>query len=430
MIDSLQLQEGDLGFEAAEVNVDDIQEVVECDDRPPDHSIDGDDEKLDEQDYEHGESREDSDTDMPDVHQETGRPMDDSIARFTKHQEPVFCITAHPVNPDICASGGADDLGYIWNSSNGDEIFQLTGHSDSLSAIEFCPGGRYLATGGVDATVQIWQTTDLENFSAWEFLLNLEASEEVTWLTWHPKQLVVLAGLSDGMIYKWLIPSGSMQVFAGHDSMTTCGIFTPDGQSFISGTVLGMLFIWNLRTGKAQHKINLNQGKHAFKMTEGNSGINSIAINSAGTIGVVGGISNGGVRIINLRIGSVIAAFDDHQSEATIEVGIFEPRGLGVPLLISAGTDGLACIYDASSFKLRNSVRHQEAITTFIIQKSKGTLTTGSLDKTLITWDLKTGSQLNLYSGHQDVVHMVKLTANDNKLLSCSDDGSVLVFNA
>jgi len=396
------------------VNEEDIYEVVECGNDQGEAPMDADEESTDEE--------------MAEPEEQSEPPVDNSIQRFTKHQEPVFCLATHPHNPEICASGGADDLGYIWNTSTGEEILKLEGHQDSLSAIEFSHDGRYLATGGVDATIKIWKNLDPHTFSKWEFLLNLEASEEVTWLTWHPKLAVILAGFSDGMIYMWQIPSGSMRVFAGHNSMTTCGIFTPDGQKILSATDLGMLFIWDPKTGKTQNKINLNEGKFAFRAQEDQSGINSLVVNQASTICILGGIANGGVRLVNLKMGTVIAAIDEHESHATVEVEFFEPEGLGVPLLISAGTDGTVLIHDAASFKLRNSVRHQDAITTLVIHRATGKITTGSLDKTLSTWNLKTGEQLNVHSGHHDVVHMAKLTSDHKKLLSCSDDGNVLVF--
>jgi WD40 repeat protein len=130
-------------------------------------------------------------------------------------------------------------------------------------------------------------------------------------------------------------------------------------QKILSATDSGMLFIWDPETGKTLHKINLNEGKYAFRAQQDQSGINSLVVNQANTICVLGGIANGGVRLVNLKMGKVVAALDEHESHATVEVEIFEPEGLGVPLLISAGTDGTAFFYDAASFKLRNSIRHQ-----------------------------------------------------------------------
>ncbi|MBW0538721.1 hypothetical protein O181_078436 [Austropuccinia psidii MF-1] len=392
-------------LEVIELNKDDNMTMLEEDDVEEDH-----DAMITEEDDNQG-------------------GLDDSIIRFSRHSQPVFCIATHPCSTKICASGGADDLGYIWDISTGQELLQLSGHSDSLSSIEFSHDGHFLATGGVDGKVKIWQNSDQENFLNWQFLLDLEASDEVTWLSWHPKGLVLLAGCFDGMIYMWQIPSGAtMHVFAGHDSMTTCGTFTPDGKTIVSGSESSVLIIWDPKSGVPRHKINLNEGKYSFKMDEEQSGINSLVINEASTICVVGGISNGGVRLLNLQTGMVIGGFDEHENTATIEVGIYEATGLGVTFLVSGGTDGLACIYDASTLKPRASVRHEGAITSLAINKELGKLTTGSLDKTIVTWDLRTGQREKMLCGHEDIIHMVKLTQDLRFLISCSDDGNVLVY--
>ena len=64
----------------------------------------------------------------------------------------------------------------------------------------------------------------------------LEGPSDVDWLAWHNKGNVLLAGSSDGTVWMWLAATGAcMQVFAGHEGAVTCGIFTPDGRSVVTG---------------------------------------------------------------------------------------------------------------------------------------------------------------------------------------------------
>jgi ribosome assembly protein SQT1 len=153
--------------EEIEINEEDILETIDC------QQVEGEVEMEEDE-------NEEMDEEMGEPHEQSEPPFDSSVTRFTKHQEPVFCLATHPCNPEVCASGGADDLGYIWNASTGQEILKLEGHRDSLSAIEFSRDGQYLATGGVDATIKIWKNIDPRAFSQWEFLMDLEGSEEVT----------------------------------------------------------------------------------------------------------------------------------------------------------------------------------------------------------------------------------------------------------
>jgi hypothetical protein len=174
--------------EGIQMNAEDIEAVIEFQSDQGETSMDqdsGDEGEAQADEDDEGEAHADednegADAEMADPDEEADPPFDSSIQRFTKHQEPVFCLATHPINPEICASGGADDLGYIWNTATGDEILKLEGHTDSLSAIEFSRNGQFLATAGVDAAIKIWKNLDSQTFSKWEFLLNLEASEEVT----------------------------------------------------------------------------------------------------------------------------------------------------------------------------------------------------------------------------------------------------------
>ena len=41
--------------------------------------------------------------------------------------EPVFCIEFNPINHALVATGGQDDIAYIWNSVSGEEVLKCTG---------------------------------------------------------------------------------------------------------------------------------------------------------------------------------------------------------------------------------------------------------------------------------------------------------------
>ena len=57
---------------------------------------------------------------------------DNSIQHFPTHNGSVFAVSAHPTAP-LIASGGEDDLGYLWDYTTGEQVVKLTGHSDSVT---------------------------------------------------------------------------------------------------------------------------------------------------------------------------------------------------------------------------------------------------------------------------------------------------------
>lgn len=103
---------------------------------------------------------------------------DTSIQHFPSHNGSVFAVSVHPSQP-IAASGGEDDLGYLWSLEDGEQFVKLTGHTDSVTSTAFSGDGELIATGGMDGKVRIWRRVGKERWKVWEFLTELQGPDEV-----------------------------------------------------------------------------------------------------------------------------------------------------------------------------------------------------------------------------------------------------------
>ncbi|KAH7921031.1 WD40 repeat-like protein [Leucogyrophana mollusca] len=398
----IEEEQGDVFIESGDV----LQEVPD----DGDHPMDEDDEAGDDV----GELPAD------------GEVSNNSLQNFANHKGSVFCVSCHPTEP-LAASGGEDDLGYIWDITDGEVIVKLTGHSDSVSSTAFSADGQMIATGGMDGKVRIWRRVGTENYRTWEFVTELQGPDEVMWLRWHPRGSVLLAGSNDSTVWLWQLPSGNtMQVFVGHTGPVQCGEFTPDGKRIITACADGTLIFWDPRSPTPVFKLTAEDAR--FDM----NGITSLAVNAASTLAVVGG-SSGSVRVVSLSKGEVVGALGGHAEGESVEAVQFVDltgAGSGPGVVVTGGTDGKACIWDLTTMRLRATLEHQDAITSLLAHPSpKGYLViSASADKTLRTWDARTGTLIKEHSGHHGPILSASLGLEGSVVVSAGDEGVCLVF--
>jgi ribosome assembly protein SQT1 len=321
-------------------------------------------------------------------------------------------------------------LGYIWDITDGEVIVKLTGHTDSVTCTAWSADGELVSTGGMDGKVRTWRRVGKDNYRSWEFLTELQGPDEVMFLKYHPKGNILLAGSNDSTLWLWQLPSGNtMQVFAGHKGSVNCGQFTPDGKRIISADQEGFLILWDPRSSTPVFKIGPDDARFDL------DGITSLGVNPSSTLAVVGGAA-GGVRVVSLSKGEVVAALGGHtegesiEAVAFVDLGGSGTSGPGPGVAVTGATDGKACVWDLSTMRLRATLKHEDAITTLLSHPAPKShlLISASADRTLKTWNVRTGALIKTHGGHRAAVLDASLGLDGSVVVSAGDDGLCLVF--
>ncbi|KAF2398043.1 WD40 repeat-like protein [Trichodelitschia bisporula] len=338
--------------------------------------------------------------------------QNDSAAHFDGHTDSIFCIAQHPANPAIVATGGGDDVAYIFDSTpepspllprsyesdpqprerkSLERIAKLDGHTDSVNAIAFTlPKGEYVATAGLDGQLRVYHNASLDA-RTWTFLASASEVEEINWLAAcpspsHPNALAL--GASDGSVWVYELnaadansPLTIAQAYYLHTGPSTAGAWTPDGNLLATVSEDSSFYVWDVwgeaaaagvATPGTQHIVGLTGEDDRFAV-EG--GLYSVAISPGGTLAAVGG-AGGLIRVVGLpklgapaagkpakgakgaapaggQMGQILASLQAN-AESVESLSFSDPP---LTLLAAGGVDSTIAIFDvARRFAIRRKI--------------------------------------------------------------------------
>ena len=293
------------------------------------------------------DSGSDNEAEEDDVMQADEEQIDlqnDSVAHFDSHTSSIFCIAQHPVHQNIIATGGGDDVGYVFDSTTSlaaapvlprsfetnpqqspreslKPLVKLTGHTDSLNAIAFTlPKGKYLLSGGLDGQLRAYMDRSPNLASNYTFLASASEVPEINWLSpcpspEHPD--VIALGASDGSVWVYAIDASSptpltiLQAYYLHTEASTAGAWTPDGKMLATVSEDGSFVLWDPFGDAAAAELTSSQsGQAVLNLTAADQrfavegGLYSVAIEPKGAFAVIGG-AGGALKVVGLpRIGA------------------------------------------------------------------------------------------------------------------------------
>ncbi|OQN98528.1 hypothetical protein B0A48_15789 [Cryoendolithus antarcticus] len=258
--------------------------------------------------------------------------VNDSIAHFDKHKDSIFCIAQHPLQPEIVATGGGDDVAYVWDASpperpllpssyetnpqprerKGQEVIAtLDGQDESVNAICFTlPKGEYVVTATLAGLLSAYATPTTPGPA--HKIGTAKEVEEINWLLPcpHPSHPNTVAlGATDGSVWIYTIDASSItivQTFFLHQASCTAGAWSPDGKLLATVAEDSSLYVWDAFGDAAAAGVtNPSSGQAVVALTASDErfavegGLYSVAISPGGGIVAVGG-AGGNIRIVGL----------------------------------------------------------------------------------------------------------------------------------
>jgi len=181
-----------------------------------------------------------------------------------KRNEAAVWAAVFAGTEDAVAAGSHDWSVTLWQS--GSETTPLTvfeGHQSAVQALAADTSGRWIASGGADKTVRLW---DLERRDLRRGYRNF--NDYVSALSFSSDGATLAAGSLDGSVKLWSVPSGrGMRTFGGGSSRVTSIAFSPDDSLLAIASDDGAVRLRSLKRSRNQWALSGGPGATTVTFT-------------------------------------------------------------------------------------------------------------------------------------------------------------------
>jgi WD40 repeat protein len=358
------------------------------------------------------------------------------------------------VSPDgsRLTCGFFDGAVRVWSLPEGSVIADWQAH-DGLALPAYSPDGRFLATGGGNGTVVLYDARS--NARLHTFRPHMR---RVYCMAFSPDGSMLLTGSMDHSVCVWSVKRREViQVFRGHRGTPNAIEFGPDGESVLTGAADGRLIRWNLATGRV------------FSEFRGHFGdVTALAAHSDGARVVSGdwdgfvktwSWSTEDIRTLHITTGWLIprvydVAWTPEEDRFVVasNAGDIPVHGLSgdrlstfhspSPLrcvtflpdshVVVAGNEGgeLTFFRSPQSSPFRVLASHREPVLGMALHPNARVLATASADSTAKLWHVPGMEPIRSLVGHRGAVEDVAFAPDGNLLVTCGADSTIRLWES
>ena len=264
-----------------------------------------------------------------------------------------------------------------------------------------------------------------------ERTLSLESQRQLGAAVFTPgvgsNRVVVLGGAEARLLD---IATGNLEKTFSPLGIVASASFSTDGKWIVTASWDRTARIWDATTGTDIRKLSGPNGHQGDVRS-------AVFSPDAASVYVLTAGEDGRVVVWDRETGEVRMVIDGHAGEAT--GASFSTDG---KLILTSSTDGTARVWDVSGLWTKDDVEtvtavqkkvlkgHRDSVLSATFSADSSSIVTTSEDGTAIVWDAASGDQLYTLAGHTAAVTAAAFSPTGARIVTASNDGTVKIWDA
>ena len=328
----------------------------------------------------------------------------------------MSCAIAPDRSFVVTTSGGnpaqEDHTARVWNPTNGAQLHVLTGHTDGVLSCAIAPDRSFIVTTSSDHTARVWNPT---NGAQLHVLTG--HTDGVLSCAIAPDRSFIVTTSSDHTARVWNPTNGAqLHVLTGHtDGVLSCAI-APDRSFIVTTSSDHTARVWNPTNGAQLHVL-----------TGHTDGVLSCAIAPDRSF-IVTTSSDHTARVWNPTNGAQLHVLTGHSRP--VLTCVLAKDG---SLLLTAGRDRTVRVWNAADFTKVSCATWEpspHAVAAESCDISPSMVLAACNDHMAHGWDLATGAERLVLTGHTDVLTDVAMSSDESFIVTTSRDSTARVWAA